>query len=117
MRSDASTCTPWCATSHRPPPAHCRRRRSSRRPALRHRPYLTSNPDIFAVGDIAAAVHPLFKMRVASRGGGGDAGPAGRIRRAALRMEYVGHAPSYDGVVFDPERLADNQVPLTELGR
>jgi hypothetical protein len=32
-------------------------------------------------------------------------------------MEYVGHAPSYDGVVFDPERLADNQVPLTELGR
>ena len=79
----------------------------------------TSNPDIYAVGDIAAAEHPLFERADPHRTLGQRAQPARRRgRRHARRrgeykelpyfftdqydlgMEYVGHAPDYDRVVF-----------------
>jgi 3-phenylpropionate/trans-cinnamate dioxygenase ferredoxin reductase subunit len=141
----------------------------------------TSNSDIFAAGDIAAAQHPLFKMRIRTEHWANAlkqpaVAAAGMLGQPAeydelpyfftdqydLGMEYVGHAPHYDRVVFrgdverrqfvsfwldgdnrvlagmnvniwegldnikqlisaqtpvDPDRLADNQVPLTELAR
>ncbi len=141
----------------------------------------TSNADIFAVGDIAAAEHPLFGMRVRiehwanalKQPAVAAAGMLGQPAKYSelpyfftdqydLGMEYVGYAPSYDRVVFrgdverrqfvsfwldadnrvragmnvniweglddikqlvraqipvDPDRLADKQVPLTELAR
>jgi 3-phenylpropionate/trans-cinnamate dioxygenase ferredoxin reductase subunit len=141
----------------------------------------TSNPDIFAVGDIAAAEHPLFKTRIRTEHWANAlkqpaVAAAGMLGQPAeydelpyfftdqydLGMEYVGNAPSYERVVFrgdverrefvsywldgdnrvlagmnvniweglddikqlvrartavDPDRLADNQVPLTELAR
>jgi 3-phenylpropionate/trans-cinnamate dioxygenase ferredoxin reductase subunit len=79
----------------------------------------TSDPDIFAVGDIAAAEHPLFGTRirtehwanalkqpaVAAVGmlGGSleyDELPYFFTDQYDLGMEYVGHAPEYDSVVF-----------------
>ncbi len=79
----------------------------------------TSDPDIFAVGDIAAAEHPLFGTRIRTEHWANAlnqpavaaAGMLGRPQEYAelpyfftdqydLGMEYVGHAPDYDRVVF-----------------
>ncbi len=79
----------------------------------------TSDPDIFAVGDIAAAEHPLFGSRIRTEHWANAlkqpvvaaAGMLGRPQDYAelpyfftdqydLGMEYVGHAPAYDRVVF-----------------
>lgn len=79
----------------------------------------TSDPDIFAVGDIAAAEHPLFGTRIRTEhwanalkqpavaavgmlGGSQeyDELPYFFTDQYDLGMEYVGHAPEYDKVVF-----------------
>jgi 3-phenylpropionate/trans-cinnamate dioxygenase ferredoxin reductase subunit len=79
----------------------------------------TSDPDIYAVGDIAAAEHPLFACRirtehwanalkqpaVAAAGMLGKPGeyvelPYFFTDQYDLGMEYVGHAPSFERVVF-----------------
>jgi len=79
----------------------------------------TSNPDIYAVGDIAAAEHPLFGTRirtehwanalkqpaVAAAGMLGNPGEYAELPyfftdQYDLGMEYVGHAPSFERVVF-----------------
>ncbi|MBU8826237.1 NAD(P)/FAD-dependent oxidoreductase [Mycolicibacterium goodii] len=79
----------------------------------------TSDPDIYAVGDIAAAHHPLYGGRIRTEHWANAlkqpavavAGMLGRDAEYAelpyfftdqydLGMEYVGHAPSYDRVVF-----------------
>ncbi|MCV7075431.1 NAD(P)/FAD-dependent oxidoreductase [Mycobacterium szulgai] len=79
----------------------------------------TSDPDIYAVGDIAAAQHPLFGTRIRTEHWANAlkqpavavAGMLGRPGEYAelpyfftdqydLGMEYVGYAPSFDRVVF-----------------
>ncbi|MBY0289908.1 MAG: FAD-dependent oxidoreductase [Mycobacteriaceae bacterium] len=79
----------------------------------------TSNPDIFAVGDIAAAEHPVFGTRIRTEHWANAlkqpavaaAGMLGKAQEYAelpyfftdqydLGMEYVGHAPDYDRVLF-----------------
>ncbi len=79
----------------------------------------TSDPDIYAVGDIAAAEHPLFGTRIRTEHWANAlkqpavaaAGMLGKPSEYAelpyfftdqyeLGMEYVGHAPSFDRVVF-----------------
>jgi 3-phenylpropionate/trans-cinnamate dioxygenase ferredoxin reductase subunit len=79
----------------------------------------TSDPDIFAVGDIAAADHPLFGMRIRTEHWANAlkqpavaaAGMLGKPQEYTelpyfftdqydLGMEYVGHAPHYERVVF-----------------
>jgi 3-phenylpropionate/trans-cinnamate dioxygenase ferredoxin reductase subunit len=79
----------------------------------------TSDADVYAVGDIAAAQHPLFGDRirtehwanalkqpaVAVRGMLGNPGSYDELPyfftdQYDLGMEYVGHAPRYDSVVF-----------------
>ena len=79
----------------------------------------TSDPDIFAVGDIASAQHPLFGTRIRTEhwanalkqpavAVAGMLGKAGEYAELPyfftdqydLGMEYVGHAPGYDRVVF-----------------
>jgi 3-phenylpropionate/trans-cinnamate dioxygenase ferredoxin reductase component len=79
----------------------------------------TSDSDIYAVGDIAAAEHPLFGVRVRTEHWANAlkqpavaaAGMLGKPAEYAelpyfftdqydLGMEYVGHAPEYDRVVF-----------------
>src|ERR1700731_3759510 len=79
----------------------------------------TSDPDIYAVGDIAAAEHPLFRTRirtehwanalkqpaVAAAGMLGNPGEYAELPyfftdQYDLGMEYVGHAPSFERVVF-----------------
>jgi len=79
----------------------------------------TSDPDVFAVGDIAAAEHPLFGVRirtehwanalkqpaVAVAGMLGSPGEYDELPyfftdQYDLGMEYVGHAPTYDRAVF-----------------
>ncbi len=79
----------------------------------------TSDPDIYAVGDIAVAEHPLFGTRirtehwanalkqpgVAAAGMLGDPGEYAELPyfftdQYDLGMEYVGHAPSFERVVF-----------------
>ncbi|MCV7195096.1 NAD(P)/FAD-dependent oxidoreductase [Mycobacterium angelicum] len=79
----------------------------------------TSDPDIYAVGDIAAARHPLFGTRirtehwanalkqpaVAVAGMLGTPGEYGELPyfftdQYDLGMEYAGYAPSFDRVVF-----------------
>jgi 3-phenylpropionate/trans-cinnamate dioxygenase ferredoxin reductase component len=79
----------------------------------------TSDADIFAVGDIAAAEHPLFGVRIRTEHWANAlkqpaVAAAAMMGKAAeytelpyfftdqydLGMEYVGHAPSYDRVVF-----------------
>ncbi|MGE2815340.1 NAD(P)/FAD-dependent oxidoreductase [Mycobacterium heidelbergense] len=79
----------------------------------------TSDPDIYAVGDIAAAEHPLFGCRirtehwanalkqpaVAAAGMRGEPGEYAELPyfftdQYDLGMEYVGHAPSFERVVF-----------------
>jgi 3-phenylpropionate/trans-cinnamate dioxygenase ferredoxin reductase subunit len=79
----------------------------------------TSNPDIFAVGDIAAAEHPVFGTRIRTEHWANAlkqpavaaAGMLGKPQAYTelpyfftdqydLGMEYVGHAPDYDRVLF-----------------
>ena len=79
----------------------------------------TSDPDIYAVGDIAAAEHPLFATRIRTEhwanalkqppvAAAGMLGKPGEYAELPyfftdqydLGMEYVGHAPSFDRVVF-----------------
>ena len=79
----------------------------------------SSDPDIYAVGDIAAAEHPLFGTRIRTEHWANAlkqpavavAGMLGKPGEYAelpyfftdqydLGMEYVGHAPSFDRVVF-----------------
>lgn len=79
----------------------------------------TSDPDIYAVGDIAAAEHPLFGGRIRTEHWANAlkqpavavAGMLGKPGEYAelpyfftdqydLGMEYAGHAPSFDRVVF-----------------
>jgi 3-phenylpropionate/trans-cinnamate dioxygenase ferredoxin reductase component len=79
----------------------------------------TSDPDIFAVGDIAAAEHPLFGTRIRTEHWANAlkqpaVAAAGMLGKQAeydelpyfftdqydLGMEYVGHAPHYERVVF-----------------
>ncbi|MBW8710551.1 MAG: FAD-dependent oxidoreductase, partial [Mycobacterium sp.] len=79
----------------------------------------TSDPDIYAVGDIAAAEHPLFATRIRTEHWANAlkqpaVAAAGMLGKQAeydelpyfftdqydLGMEYVGHAPHYDKVVF-----------------
>ncbi|MDG5483528.1 NAD(P)/FAD-dependent oxidoreductase [Mycolicibacterium gadium] len=79
----------------------------------------TSNADIFAVGDIAAAEHPVFGTRIRTEHWANAlkqpavaaAGMLGKPQEYAelpyfftdqydLGMEYVGHAPDYDRVLF-----------------
>ncbi|MDT5210017.1 MAG: 3-phenylpropionate/trans-cinnamate dioxygenase ferredoxin reductase component, partial [Mycobacterium sp.] len=79
----------------------------------------TNEPDIFAVGDIAAAEHPLFGTRIRTEHWANAlkqpaVAAAGMLGEQAeydelpyfftdqydLGMEYVGHAPHYEKVVF-----------------
>lgn len=79
----------------------------------------TSDPDIYAVGDIAAAEHPLFGGRirtehwanalkqpaVAAAGMLGNPGEYAELPyfftdQYDLGMEYVGHAPGFQRVMF-----------------
>ena len=79
----------------------------------------TTDPDIFAVGDIAAAEHPLFGTRIRTEhwanalkqpavAAAGMLGHPGQYTELPyfftdqydLGMEYVGHAPHYKKVVF-----------------
>jgi 3-phenylpropionate/trans-cinnamate dioxygenase ferredoxin reductase component len=79
----------------------------------------SSDPDIFAVGDIAAAEHPLFGTRIRiehwanalKQPAVAAAGMLGKPAAYAelpyfftdqydLGMEYVGYAPTYERVVF-----------------
>jgi 3-phenylpropionate/trans-cinnamate dioxygenase ferredoxin reductase subunit len=79
----------------------------------------TSDPDIFAVGDIAAAEHPFFKTRIRTEHWANAlkqpaTAAANMLGQSAeydelpyfftdqydLGMEYVGYAPRYDQVVF-----------------
>lgn len=79
----------------------------------------TSDPDIFAVGDIAAAEHPLFGVRIRTEHWANAlkqpaVAVAGMLGKRAeydelpyfftdqydLGMEYVGYAPDYARVVF-----------------
>jgi 3-phenylpropionate/trans-cinnamate dioxygenase ferredoxin reductase subunit len=79
----------------------------------------TSNPDIFAVGDIAAAEHPFFEERirtehwanaqkqpaVAASGMLGETAEYNELPyfftdQYDLGMEYAGYAPNYQQVVF-----------------
>ncbi len=79
----------------------------------------TSDPDIYAVGDIAAAEHPLFGCRIRTEHWANAlkqpavavAGMLGKPGEYAelpyfftdqydLGMEYVGHAPRFQRVVF-----------------
>ncbi|MHC9295953.1 NAD(P)/FAD-dependent oxidoreductase [Mycobacterium sp. LTG2003] len=79
----------------------------------------TSDPDIYAVGDIAAAHNPLFGVRIRTEHWANAlkqpaVAAAGMLGRTAqydelpyfftdqydLGMEYVGHAPRYERVVF-----------------
>jgi 3-phenylpropionate/trans-cinnamate dioxygenase ferredoxin reductase subunit len=99
----------------------------------------TSDPDIFAVGDIAAAENPVFGSRIRTEHWANAlkqpaVAAAGMLGRQAiydelpyfftdqydLGMEYVGHSAGYQRVVFrgDPDRReftafwlgADNRV-------
>ncbi|KLI07055.1 pyridine nucleotide-disulfide oxidoreductase [Mycolicibacterium conceptionense] len=79
----------------------------------------TSDPDIYAVGDIAAAQHPFFGVRIHTEHWANAlkqpaVAVAGMLGKSAeydelpyfftdqydLGMEYVGHAPEYQRVVF-----------------
>jgi 3-phenylpropionate/trans-cinnamate dioxygenase ferredoxin reductase subunit len=79
----------------------------------------TSSPDIYAIGDIAAAEHPLFRDRIRTEhwanalkqpevAVAGMLGEPGEYRELPyfftdqydLGMEYAGHAPDFQRVVF-----------------
>jgi 3-phenylpropionate/trans-cinnamate dioxygenase ferredoxin reductase component len=85
----------------------------------------TSDPDIYAVGDIAAAQHPLFDARIRTEHWANAlkqpavavAGMLGKPGEYAelpyfftdqydLGMEYAGHAPDYQQVVFRGDKNA-----------
>jgi 3-phenylpropionate/trans-cinnamate dioxygenase ferredoxin reductase component len=85
----------------------------------------TSNPDIYAVGDIAAAENPFYEARirtehwanaqkqpaVAVSGMLGEAGEYAELPyfftdQYDLGMEYAGHAPDYQQVVFRGDKNA-----------
>lgn len=90
----------------------------------------SADPDIYAVGDIAAAEHPLFGTRIRTEHWANalkqpDVAVAGMLGEPGeyhelpyfftdqydLGMEYAGHAPNYQRVVFrgdnaDPEFIA-----------
>jgi 3-phenylpropionate/trans-cinnamate dioxygenase ferredoxin reductase component len=79
----------------------------------------TSDPDVFAVGDIAAAEHPLYGTRIRTEhwanalkqpavAAAGMLGKSGEYAELPyfftdqydLGMEYTGHAPDFERVVF-----------------
>jgi 3-phenylpropionate/trans-cinnamate dioxygenase ferredoxin reductase component len=79
----------------------------------------TSDPDVYAVGDIAAAEHPLFNTRIRTEhwanalkqpavAAAGMLGRPGEYTELPyfftdqydLGMEYAGYAPSFERVVF-----------------
>lgn len=79
----------------------------------------TSDPDVYAAGDIAAAEHPLFGTRIRTEhwanalkqpvvAAAGMLGAPGEYAELPyfftdqydLGMEYVGHAPAFERVVF-----------------
>jgi 3-phenylpropionate/trans-cinnamate dioxygenase ferredoxin reductase component len=79
----------------------------------------TSSPDIYAIGDIAAAEHPLFEERIRTEhwanalkqpdvAVAGMLGEPGEYKELPyfftdqydLGMEYAGHAPDFQRVVF-----------------
>jgi 3-phenylpropionate/trans-cinnamate dioxygenase ferredoxin reductase subunit len=85
----------------------------------------TSNPDIYAVGDIAAAENPFYEQRirtehwanaqkqptVAVSGMLGDSGQYNELPyfftdQYDLGMEYAGYAPDYQQVVFRGDKKA-----------
>ncbi len=85
----------------------------------------TGNPDIYAVGDIAAAEHPLFEERIRTEhwanalkqpevAVAGMLGEPGEYQELPyfftdqydLGMEYAGHAPTYRQVVFRGDKNA-----------
>jgi 3-phenylpropionate/trans-cinnamate dioxygenase ferredoxin reductase component len=93
----------------------------------------TSDDDVYAVGDIAAADNPVFGTRirtehwanalkqpaVAVAGMMGDPGEYDELPyfftdQYDLGMEYVGHAPDYDSVVFrgDPEDADEREFTV-----
>jgi 3-phenylpropionate/trans-cinnamate dioxygenase ferredoxin reductase subunit len=85
----------------------------------------SGNPDIYAVGDIAAAEHPLFEETIRTEhwanalkqpdvAVAGMLGAPGEYQELPyfftdqydLGMEYAGHAPSYQRVVFRGDKDA-----------
>ncbi|UMB71942.1 NAD(P)/FAD-dependent oxidoreductase [Mycobacterium paraterrae] len=85
----------------------------------------SANPDIYAVGDIAAAEHPLFEERIRTEhwanalkqpevAVAGMLGEPGEYQELPyfftdqydLGMEYAGHAPNYQRVVFRGDKDA-----------
>jgi 3-phenylpropionate/trans-cinnamate dioxygenase ferredoxin reductase subunit len=85
----------------------------------------SGNPDIYAVGDIAAAEHPLFEERIRTEHWANalkqpDVAVAGMLGEPAeyrelpyfftdqydLGMEYAGYAPNYQRVVFRGDKDA-----------
>jgi 3-phenylpropionate/trans-cinnamate dioxygenase ferredoxin reductase subunit len=85
----------------------------------------TGNPDIYAVGDIAAAEHPLYEERIRTEHWANalkqpDVAVAGMLGEPGeyqelpyfftdqydLGMEYAGYAPSYQRVVFRGDKAA-----------
>lgn len=85
----------------------------------------SGNPDIYAVGDIAAAEHPLFEERIRTEHWANalkqpDVAVAGMLGEPGeyqelpyfftdqydLGMEYAGYAPSYQRVVFRGDKDA-----------
>jgi 3-phenylpropionate/trans-cinnamate dioxygenase ferredoxin reductase component len=85
----------------------------------------TSNPDIFAVGDIAAAENPFYEQRIRTEhwanaqkqpavAVSGMLGEPGEYKELPyfftdqydLGMEYAGHAPDYQQVVFRGDKNA-----------
>jgi len=85
----------------------------------------SGNPDIYAVGDIAAAEHPLFEERIRTEhwanalkqpdvAVAGMLGTPGEYQELPyfftdqydLGMEYAGHAPTYQRVVFRGDKDA-----------
>lgn len=91
----------------------------------------SGNPDIYAVGDIAAAEHPLFEERIRTEhwanalkqpdvAAAGMLGEPGEYQELPyfftdqydLGMEYAGHAPSYQRVVFRGDKAAREFVAM-----
>ncbi|OBB83498.1 pyridine nucleotide-disulfide oxidoreductase [Mycobacterium colombiense] len=89
----------------------------------------TSDPDIYAVGDIAAAQHPLFGTRIRTEhwanalkqpavAVAGMLGTPGEYAELPyfftdqydLGMEYAGHAPDFERVVFRGDVAGDEFV-------
>lgn len=95
----------------------------------------TSDADIYAVGDIAAAEHPLLRCRIRTEHWANAlkqpavaaAGMLGKPAEYAelpyfftdqydLGMEYVGHAPDFDRVVFRGDVLGREFVAFWQDG-